>query len=179
MAENRITPLIPVFEGNALTILWTADLKRNLLPFVPESSRLSNEVASLETMVAQLHRLADEDNLRPEMCYFIGGTEGPIKIGKSLNPNERLKQIQMCSPIKLRILAIAPGGGARERAYHCQFGDHWSHGEWYDRHPALLNEIAAINADLASVLKDAEPAMAAEIAALSPLHPKQSEDSHG
>jgi len=165
MDTEHITPLVPVFEGNALTILWTADLKRNLLPFIPERHPLAEQMESLETMVERLHLLADQDNLRPEKCYFIGGEEGAIKIGKTLNPQARLRQIQMCSPIKVRILALAPGGGARERAYHVQFGEHWSHGEWHNRHPDILAEIDRINADLAATIAEDDPELAAEFLA--------------
>ena len=177
MDSERITPLVPVFEGNALTILWTRDLKRDLLPFIPERHQVAEELASLATMAERLHRLADDDNHKPESCYFIGGDAGPIKIGKSLDPQSRLKQIQMCSPIKLRILALAPGGGARERAYHCQFGEHWSHGEWYDRHPDLMAEIDKVNADLIAAIQHDDPDLAKEISEITfPLSPAKGPD---
>jgi hypothetical protein len=77
--------------------------------------------------------------------YFIGGDEGAIKIGFSVDPPARLRAIQSCCPIPLRILAIASGGVERESYYHFRFADHRLHGEWFTRHPSIQAEIDLLN----------------------------------
>lgn len=73
--------------------------------------------------------------------YFIGGDEGPIKIGLSNGPLERLAQFQVGSPVRLRIHALADGGLALERDYHRRFAAHRLHGEWFSPAPEILAEI--------------------------------------
>lgn len=77
--------------------------------------------------------------------YFIGGDEGPIKIGYALRPQVRLRTLQIGSPFDLIILAEAPGGAEAERAYHVRFAQHRLRGEWFARHPDILAEIEAVN----------------------------------
>jgi Meiotically up-regulated gene 113 len=96
-----------------------------------------------EEWFESLHRLADRAETHSR-CYFIGGDEGCIKIGHSVDVTARLRAIQSCSPIALRVLAIAPGGAEREAAYHTQFDEHRAHGEWFARHPDILAEIDRI-----------------------------------
>jgi hypothetical protein len=79
-------------------------------------------------------------------CYFIGGDRGLIKIGHSIDPVTRLADIQACSPIRLRILALRAGGADREAAYHQEFFDFREHGEWFRREPRLMREIKRLQA---------------------------------
>lgn len=90
--------------------------------------------------IASLHELADKA-AEFAMCYFIGGDEGPIKIGHSVNVADRLRAFQMGCPVKLKVYATAPGGEAREAAYHWQFQAARLHGEWFERTPELVAEI--------------------------------------
>lgn len=95
-----------------------------------------------------LHALADEA-ATTRTCYFIGGDHGLIKIGYSYNPHERLKALQLGSPVDLRVLATAPGGAARERAYHDQFAEARVRGEWFSRTPEIEAEIARLQGEAA------------------------------
>ena len=90
--------------------------------------------------IAELHRRADADPTVAK-CYFIGGAEGAIKIGFSVDPIGRLSAIRSHSPIPVSILALASGGEARESVYHLQFAEHRLHGEWFSRAPEILAEI--------------------------------------
>jgi hypothetical protein len=78
--------------------------------------------------------------------YFIGGETGPVKIGYTIAPLERLAAMQMGCPIKLSILAKVEGTVADEKAYHRRFAEHRSHGEWFERHPDILAEIERLSA---------------------------------
>lgn len=77
--------------------------------------------------------------------YFIGGDTGPIKIGVSGNPAQRLKALQTGYPHALRILALIPEGGMQEITYHAKFAEHRLHGEWFAPHPDILAEIERLN----------------------------------
>jgi hypothetical protein len=74
------------------------------------------------------------------VTYFIGGDVGAIKIGRSVNLEVRLKDIQACSPIPLRVLATRKGV-SREQLYHKKFAAYRLHGEWFERCPEIEAEI--------------------------------------
>ena len=96
-------------------------------------------------VVARAHQWANEADT-PVKCYFIGGSEGPVKIGMSIDPNKRLQTLQLSSPVRLSILALTSGGAERESAYHYQFADFRLHGEWFERCLEIEEEIARLNA---------------------------------
>lgn len=77
--------------------------------------------------------------------YFIGSTDGPIKIGIALDVSKRLKGLQTSHPSKLAVLATTAGGREQEKAYHCQFADSRMAGEWFERTPELLGEIERLS----------------------------------
>lgn len=81
------------------------------------------------------------------LVYFVGGIDdGPIKIGWTQQPiKARLVCIQNGSPIKLHVLATLPARREKEKLYHRLFAPIRLHGEWFQRHPLLLREIAWIN----------------------------------
>lgn len=92
-----------------------------------------------------------EDDLSEDgHTYFIGGDIGAIKIGCSVNVQVRLKDIQACSPIPVRILALR-AGRRRERLYHRRFAAHRLHGEWFSPAPEILAEIERLNTPALSV----------------------------
>lgn len=80
-------------------------------------------------------------------CYFIGAVGmSLVKIGYAANVKARLNHMQVNSPVELVLLAVAPGGAYRERAYHFQFGEHRVRGEWFERCPEIEAEIARLAA---------------------------------
>ena len=67
--------------------------------------------------------------------YFIRqGIDGPIKIGKSLNPKSRLKTLQTANPIPLSIILIIPEYFYKEELIQEKFRKYRISGEWF--HPA-------------------------------------------
>lgn len=91
-----------------------------------------------------LHMLADRANHFAK-CYFIGGDSGPVKIGYSVDVKGRLAALQLASPVRLQVLALANGGAAREAAYHAQFAHVRLHGEWFERTVEIEREIGRLN----------------------------------
>lgn len=95
-------------------------------------------------VLARANMVSFDDCDLDGLTYFIGGDVGAIKIGRSVNPEKRLKEFQAGSPIVLRILATRQGA-QREPMYHRHFKAHRLHGEWFDRHPDILAEIDRLN----------------------------------
>lgn len=83
---------------------------------------------------------------RGSYVYFIKpvGWEGPIKIGHSHIPFERLNVHMNWSPVKLEILTWAAGGRHDEQAIHAKFAIARKHCEWFDATPGLLRCIERV-----------------------------------
>jgi hypothetical protein len=84
---------------------------------------------------------------RRPVLYFIGGDEGPVKIGYSCNLPKRLATIQAHSPIAVRVLAAIHNaqGGQLEAAYHYRFAQYRLHGEWFERSSEIVAEIERLS----------------------------------
>jgi hypothetical protein len=78
--------------------------------------------------------------------YFVGGDDGPIKIGYTATLHRRLRALKNSSPIAVRLLAAVPGDATLERAYHQRFAADRQHGEWFARTPDLIAAIKEISA---------------------------------
>jgi len=59
---------------------------------------------------------------------------GAIKIGRSKDPQSRLKQLQTGSPYKLKLLVVVPEKGNIEKSLHQKFSYYKQNckGEWFD-----------------------------------------------
>ena len=72
--------------------------------------------------------MKDKDSL-----YFIqSALTGMIKIGRSRDPQKRLKQLQTGNPNKLKLIAYFERMGWREKALHEQLSKWSLEGEWFD-----------------------------------------------
>lgn len=80
-----------------------------------------------------------------ERVYLIGTDDGPVKIGLTTNPGQRLESLQTGYPAKLKLLAIVPGGRSLERAYHRYFDEQRIHGEWFEPTDDMRREISFWN----------------------------------
>lgn len=83
---------------------------------------------------------------RPTKLYFIqAGLDGPIKIGRAVDPRQRLAQLQTASPYELRLLASWDiEDGISELAVHARFEDAHLRGEWFEPVPELLRFVEEI-----------------------------------
>lgn len=77
--------------------------------------------------------------------YFIRSETGPIKIGISVDPTQRLRNLQTAHPHKLELICVIAGGGGLEAEYHKRFAAHRLTGEWFAPHPDILAEIERIS----------------------------------
>lgn len=78
--------------------------------------------------------------------YFIKpvGMDGPIKIGYSQLPTERLLSLSVWSPFVLEMIGTAPGGSREESFLHQRFANLHTHREWFNSSPLLRGTIARI-----------------------------------
>ncbi len=89
--------------------------------------------------------------------YFMKpiGFDGPIKIGCSGWPRQRLLDLSAWSPFPLEILGQVPGSRADEYFLHCCFSDIHLHFEWFKSDPKLMQAIElALEAKTIDVLRD-------------------------
>lgn len=64
--------------------------------------------------------------------YFAQGVDGgPIKIGHSTSPFERLRALNTASAERLAIIALFPGSEFDERRLHAALAEHRLNGEWF------------------------------------------------
>lgn len=82
-------------------------------------------------------------NSRPSYVYFIKpvGMDGPIKIGCSGVPEQRLLSLAMWSPFPLEIIVTIKGGIRLEKNIHECFSYLHSHHEWFAADDRLISAI--------------------------------------
>lgn len=81
-------------------------------------------------------------SIKPDVYFIQSEIGGPIKIGVSGNPQERMDSLQMYYPFKLLVIAtIKEGGYKKESELHKRFAKYRLHGEWFDPVPELLDYI--------------------------------------
>lgn len=89
----------------------------------------------------------DYDLIAPDgtsVVYFIGDMH-KVKIGYTRSLKMRVKELWARVGCPLQLYATCPGGRDVERAYHTQFAASRLHGEWFERTPAIMAEIATLN----------------------------------
>ena len=78
--------------------------------------------------------------------YFARRADGsgPIKIGNTSDPCERIKSLSLICESELAMLAFAPGGFTAERSVHLKFADSRLSGEWFTATPELTAFISRV-----------------------------------
>lgn len=86
--------------------------------------------------------------MKMKRVYFMKpiGRDGPIKIGCSGWPNERLLQIAIWSPDPLEVIYSEEGSFKLERNLHRCFADYHRHSEWFEAGPRLVEALARLKA---------------------------------
>jgi hypothetical protein len=82
-------------------------------------------------------RFRDLD-IKFSFIYFIQGVDGgPVKIGRSVDVERRLAEMQKDSPVRLVVRETLRGGAADEHRLQKQFTANRIHGEWFEPHPDM------------------------------------------
>lgn len=70
--------------------------------------------------------------------YFVQrGENGPVKIGHSKNPANRMRELQVGCPDRLHLMGTTPGGRHLERQIHIELEASRLQGEWFESSAAL------------------------------------------
>jgi len=97
----------------------------------------SNPPKRVARKIADVPAAMPDGGAPDSFIYFIESPCGHIKIGYSVNPEQRLQELQCGNPHKLRIIRFMPGGPERENWIHKRFRQHRAEGEWFRINPAL------------------------------------------
>lgn len=128
-----------LFEG--IDDQRTVDRLRDLLA--------SGDISRATLLAARDMRIANHFKSKrrdPSAIYFVAAqNSGLIKIGVACDPVSRLRDLQVGSPERLRLLAVTPGTAADERALHQRFSAHREHGEWFRPAPEVLALIESVH----------------------------------
>jgi hypothetical protein len=83
---------------------------------------------------------------RPTLVYFIKpkGKKGPIKIGCSHTPADRLEALAAWSPWPLEVMGSVPGSFKEEEYLHQCFAASHMHREWFKATPHLCSNVKKI-----------------------------------
>lgn len=74
--------------------------------------------------------------------YFMVAENGPIKIGRSSRPDDRLKEVQFGNPWRVTLARIENGNGIAEIDWHKEFAEYAMKGEWFAPNERLYNYLA-------------------------------------
>lgn len=86
---------------------------------------------------------AKQPKQRPQKVYFIGNGD-KVKIGISVSPQARLKDMEVSNHGELKLLATIPGGRKRERELHRRFMQYHIRGEWFELVTPIKKFIAGV-----------------------------------
>ena len=101
-------------------------------------------MSKLPTLVGKLTmEPAPPTHKRRAYVYFIQDDK-QVKIGHSINPRARLRDLQVATHKVLRLLATCQGGQQRERLLHKRFAQYRISGEWFKLVPPILKYIDQI-----------------------------------
>lgn len=79
--------------------------------------------------------------------YFVGQQpDGPVKVGYSKNPFDRMASLQTGNPRPLALIWVVEGDLGTERMIHEALAEHRLGGEWFRRVPAVFDFIAGMEA---------------------------------
>lgn len=92
----------------------------------------------------------------PRLVYFIRpvGMAGPVKIGSSVMPEKRLRELGAFCPFELELVAILPGTRELEARFHALFAADHQRGEWFaasTRLDAVIAQVAARTFDVSTL----------------------------
>lgn len=106
----------------------------------------------------------------PGVYFLLSHDEKMVKIGKSMKPRSRIRDIRQMNPHYLHVLLVVPGYSNVEYAFHARFGHYRSHCEWFHYMEHLRDDIAALREKRTSVSEMLPGASARDVRALSEQH---------
>jgi hypothetical protein len=71
-------------------------------------------------------------HLNDQSLYVMQNEFGLIKIGRSINPEQRRYSLEMVEKCQIALILVRPGDGHREEEFHIRLADHRVANEWFD-----------------------------------------------
>lgn len=86
-----------------------------------------------------------ESQNEPEYVYVISDGYQSVKIGRSVNPGQRLKSLQTSNPLPLKLLGYCPNvSPLEEKELHKRLRKSKIQGEWFKLTPEVIEVITEI-----------------------------------
>lgn len=102
------------------------------------------EDAAIQKMEQEMQEMFKDTSIKtnkPDNLYLIHDIDcNLLKIGRSKNPQQRLKQIQTSCGNKLKLLCIIKGFGYMEEELHTKFSNLHKNGEWFYFDKCIIDE---------------------------------------
>jgi hypothetical protein len=146
-------------DGNLRTRLRVRDDQqrgeiRELLSRMRELDPSSTRHSLFDTKAPEQIEFWNENLPKSDFIYFIqSGTSGPVKIGLSKTPVQRVSKLQTGNPRELILRHVIPGDRGVESELHDRFKPARIRGEWFGR--AYLSVILTFAAGLADEMVQA------------------------
>ncbi len=135
-------------------------------PMIPE-----NAGAYLAALAQVASHESGDDARRPKPrkdalhLYVLQAEDGPIKVGRSSDPQQRLADIQCASARRIKLVKVFEWMGDQERSVHAQLASYRLQGEWFSGTPECLAAIRAVLGPMRFDLAPGKHARKAEQAA--------------
>lgn len=97
----------------------------------------------LDHFVCCPHGMDDVEPPEHGGVYAIEGVPGWVKIGKAKNIAKRMRDLQVGSPVPLRLLAVLSDDASTEGAFHARWRHLRASGEWFKAEPDLKAALVA------------------------------------
>lgn len=83
---------------------------------------------------------------QPSIYFFEAIGQSLMKIGYSIDPIKRFRQIQTSCPFPIRAVLIQPGTIQRERKIHSELSHLRTHGEWFAASDETMDALTKMRA---------------------------------
>lgn len=97
--------------------------------------------ATIEARNKELNSIVNEsakEEKKDHLYLFFNTENRNLKIGRSLNPKNRLKQLNTASSDKIECLFVIPNKGVLESEVHGKFEKFRLNGEWFEHSESII-----------------------------------------
>lgn len=119
----------------------------NFNPFKTRTIRISAHWLAKKTgrpeLLREKHSMDTITRCATSVVYFIRCCDF-IKIGKAVNIEMRMSELQVGNPFPLTLLGTIPGGYDEEKNYHAIFCEARHRGEWFRITPELVDGLRTL-----------------------------------
>ncbi|MFI2816818.1 GIY-YIG nuclease family protein [Vreelandella piezotolerans] len=107
----------------------------------PRVQRMCEVMLGLTGVSENEFRLGADGKVKQRQVYFARRSDGLIKIGSSMNVQQRIEQLSSGAAENLELLGHINGSTVFEKAVHQDLEKHKKHGEWFFGSAEVLSYI--------------------------------------